>query len=152
MRSLALAILVLSVSACGGSQTSQSTTTPASAPAAEKSLFERLGGLEAIGAVVDDFLANVGADERINQRFANTDLALLRTLLVDQICMATGGPCTYTGRNMADAHAGMGITNGEFGALVEDLVKTLKKFNVPEKEQGELLSALGGMKGDIVGK
>lgn len=152
MRSLALAILVLPVFACGAAQTSPSRATPASASAAEASLFQRLGGLEALGAVVDDFLANVGADERINQRFANTDLAHLRTLLVDQLCMATGGPCTYTGRNMVDAHAGMGITSDEFGALVEDLVKTLKKFNVPDKEQGELLAALGGMKGDIVGK
>jgi hemoglobin len=149
MRSLLFAILALSITACGGSKATQAETTPAPTMP-DKPLFERLGGLPAIAAVVDDFLANVGADARINQRFANTDLGHLKKLLVDQICMATGGPCTYTGRNMVDAHTGMGITDEEFGALVEDLVKTLNKLNVPEKEQGELLSALGGMKGDIV--
>jgi hemoglobin len=71
-------------------------------------------------------------------------------MLVDQICAQTGGPCTYTGRSMKEAHANMGITEGEFDALVEDLVTTLKAFNVPDKEQNELLTALGTMKVDIV--
>jgi hemoglobin len=73
-----------------------------------------------------------------------------KTMLVDQICAQTGGPCTYTGRSMKEAHANMGITEGEFDALVEDLVTTLKAFNVPDKEQNELLTALGTMKVDIV--
>jgi hemoglobin len=119
---------------------------------AEKSLYERLGGLEAITAVVDEFLKNVGADTRINARFANADMPRLRQMLIDQVCEATGGPCKYTGKNMVESHTGMAITEDEFNALVEDLVKALDKFNVPEKEKGELLGALGGMKGDIVGR
>ena len=102
--------------------------------------------------MVDDFLGNVGGDTRINKRFAGTDLPRLKTLLVDQICAASGGPCTYTGRSMRDAHAGMNITDAEFGALVEDLVKSLDTFKVPAREKQELLGALGGMKPDIVGK
>jgi len=73
-------------------------------------------------------------------------------MLVDQICQATGGPCTYKGQTMLAAHKGMKITDAEFTALVEDLVKSLDKFKVGAPEKNELLSALGGMKGDIVGQ
>jgi hemoglobin len=71
-------------------------------------------------------------------------------MLVDQVCEASGGPCTYSGRDMKEAHLGMGVTSGEFDALVEDLVATLDKFSVPSAEQGELLGLLGPMKPDIV--
>jgi len=71
-------------------------------------------------------------------------------MLVDQVCEATGGPCTYTGRGMPETHDGMGVTAGEFDALVEDLVATLDEFDVPKAEQGELLGLLGPMRADIV--
>jgi len=118
----------------------------------QKSLYERLGGKEAITAVVDDFVANVAADNRINGFFAKTNIPRLKANLVDQICQATGGPCTYTGRDMKTAHKGMGITDANFNALVEDLQKSLNKFKVPEKEQGELLGILGSLKPQIVGQ
>jgi hemoglobin len=71
-------------------------------------------------------------------------------MLVDQVCEATGGPCTYTGRDMKETHTGMGVTKGEFESLVEDLVATLDQFNVPKPEQQELLGLLGPMQTDIV--
>src|ERR1700744_3562072 len=74
----------------------------------KKSLYERLGGIDAIRAVVDDFVANGAADKRINKFFAHPEIDRLKRNLVDQICQGTGGPCTYTGRSMMDAHAGMG--------------------------------------------
>lgn len=117
---------------------------------AKKSLYERLGGAPAIQAVVDDFIGNVAADERINRRFANANIPRLKRMLVDQICEAAGGPCKYTGQSMRAAHAGMGISEAEFNALVEDLVKSLDKFKVPAQEKSELLGALGAMKGEIV--
>ena len=120
--------------------------------APKQPLYDRLGGKGAIQAVVDDFIGNVAADARINQRFANADIPRLKTKLVEQICEASGGPCKYTGATMLDAHRGMNVTDGEFNALVEDLVKALDKFKVPSQEKGELLSALGGMKPQIVGK
>jgi hemoglobin len=123
-----------------------------SALAQEKSLYERLGGKEAITAVVNDFAGRVLADERINKKFSKSDPARLTAMLVDQICMATGGPCKYTGQDMKTAHKSMGVTEGEFNALVEDLVAALDKFNVPEKEKGELLGLLGPMKPSIVEK
>lgn len=118
----------------------------------EKSLYDRLGGKPAITAVVDDFVGRVAADTRINGKFATADIPRLKTMLVDQICQASGGPCTYTGRDMKTAHAGMRITGDEFDALVGDLVATLNKFKVGEREKNQLLSVLGPMKKDIVEK
>lgn len=114
------------------------------------SLYDRLGGKEAIVAVVDDFVANVAADKRINGQFANANIPRLKMRLVEQICVGTGGPCTYSGQDMKTAHAGMNISGAHFSALVEDLVTTLDKFQVPEKEKNELLAILGPMKADIV--
>jgi hemoglobin len=114
------------------------------------SLYERLGGLDAIAAAVDSFAARCAGDDRINAKFARTDIPRLKKMLVDQLCEATGGPCTYTGRDMRAAHDGMGVTAGEFDALVEDLVATLDEFNVPKAEQDELLSLLAPLRGDIV--
>ncbi len=119
---------------------------------AQKSLYDRLGGKPAITAVIDDFIGNVAADVRINQRFANANIARLKTMLVDQICEAAGGPCKYSGQTMVEAHRGMNIEDAEFTALVEDLVRSLDKFKVPAKEKNELLAALGGLKPQIVGK
>lgn len=113
-------------------------------------LYERLGGQPAIDAVVDDFVANVAADPRINRFFANSNIPRLKRLLSEQICAAAAGPCTYTGRDMKTTHAGMGVTERHFNALVEDLVKSLDKYKVPQKEQQELLGLLGPMKPDIV--
>ena len=119
-------------------------------PGVAPSLYDRLGKKEAITAVVDDFVGRVANDGRINGKFANANIPHLKAMLVEQICAASGGPCTYTGRDMKATHAGMAITNEQFDALVGDLVATLNKFNVPEREKKELLGALGPMRKDIV--
>ena len=113
-------------------------------------LYDRLGGLDAITAVVDSFVARCAADDRINRKFARTDVPRLKKMLVDQVCEATGGPCTYSGRDMRETHDGMGVTAGEFDALVGDLVATLDGFSVPAAEQQELLGILGSLRGEIV--
>jgi hemoglobin len=132
------------VAGCGGGMQGDKTVME------NKSLYDRLGGTPAITAVVDDFIGNVAADTRINRRFANADIPRLKRMLVDQICQASGGPCTYTGASMKDAHKGMKITDAEFNALVADLVKSLDKFKVGAPEKNDLLGALGAMKPDIV--
>ena len=114
------------------------------------SLYERLGGLDAITAVVDSFAARCAGDDRINRKFARTDIPRLKKMLVDQVCEAAGGPCVYTGRTMRETHDGMGVTAGEFDALVEDLVATLNEFEVAKAEQEELLGLLGPMRDAIV--
>ena len=125
------------------------TTQPSMA---DKSLYDRLGGKPAITAVVDDFVGRVAGDNRINGFFAKANVPRLKAQLVDQICEASGGPCKYTGRDMKTAHRGMGVNSAAFDALVGDLVATLDKFNVGEREKRELLAALGPMKSDIVEK
>lgn len=116
----------------------------------QPSLYERLGKREAITAVVDDFVGRVASDGRINGKFANANIPRLKAMLVEQICAASGGPCTYTGRDMKTTHTGMAITNEQFDALVGDLVSSLNKFNVPEREKKELLGALGPLRKDVV--
>jgi hemoglobin len=128
------------------------TASVAHATFTQRTLYQRLGGKQAITAVVDDFVGNVARDKRINKFFAKTNIPRLKRLLVAQICAGSGGPCTYTGRTMKAAHRGLGIRNRDFNALVEDLVKSLNKFNVGPREQQELLALLGPMRGDIVEK
>ncbi len=120
-------------------------------------LYARLGGNSAISAVVDQFIANVAADTRINAFFAaaasdQARLTKLRNNLINQIGEATGGSEKYTGLDMKTAHKGMNITDAHFTALVEDLVASLDKFKVGTTEKNELLTALASMKSDIVGQ
>jgi hemoglobin len=114
------------------------------------SLYERLGGLDAITAVVDSFVARCAGDDRINRKFERTDIPRLKEMLLDQVWEAAGGPCTYTGRDMRETHDGMEVTAGEFDALVKDLLATLDELDVPKADQDELLGLLGPMRGDIV--
>jgi hemoglobin len=147
MRRLAAAVFM--VAACGG-HPAPVAKAPAHQPAASQSLYQRLGGQGAIVAVVDDFVDRVAADARINLRFGNTDIPRLKSLLVEQVCMATGGPCHYSGRDMESTHAGMELVDEEFDALVGDLAATLDKLEVGAKEKNELLGALGPLKPQIV--
>jgi hemoglobin len=127
------------------------TTMAQAQPAApHKSLYERLGGVPAITAVVDDFVGNVARDRRINGFFAHANIPRLKFLLVQQICQASGGPRIYTGRDMKSVHRGMGISGRHFNALVQDLGRSLNKFKVRPREQKDLVAALAPLKKDIV--
>ncbi len=133
----------------------QQADPAASAAVAPESLHGRLGGTAAIAKVVDAFVANVAGDARINKRFARVagDTAAMlqfKQKLVDQICAGAGGPCTYTGLDMKATHKGMGITDADFDALVQDLVKALDGAGVPQKEKDDLLAVLGPMRSDMV--
>ena len=118
-------------------------------------LYKRLGGREGIALVVGDFVTNMAGDSRVNARFKDmkpADVEKLRSNLADQICDATGGPCSYVGRDMKTAHKGMKITDGEWNATVENLSKALDKNKVDPKDKSELLGVLAPMKADIVGQ
>jgi len=116
----------------------------------QQTLYDRLGGAAAVTAVVDDFVGRCAADSRINGKFARTDIPRLKAMLVEQVSAATGGPVQYTGRSMAETHHGMGVTGGEFEALVEDLLATLNQFNVPGSLQAELIGILAPIRADVV--
>ena len=121
----------------------------------QASLYTRLGGTPAITAVVDEFAARVVRDDRIKHFFKPAiddpgELASFKAHLAQMICQTSGGPCIYEGQNMKTAHEGMGITDADFDALIEDLVVALTVFKVGEKEKSELLGGLGALRKDIV--
>ena len=136
-----------------GAGTNFSASCPPPPPKAP--LYKRLGGREGIAIVVGDFVAIMAADPRVNARFQTMkppEVEKLKSNLSDQICDATGGPCSYLGRDMKAAHKGMQITEAEWTATVENLGKALDKNKVGAEEQKELVAALGPMKPDIVGQ
>lgn len=113
-------------------------------------LYAQFGGQAGVEALVEEFLVRLLEDERINAQFAETDLVNLNDRLVEQFCVELGGPCTYTGRDMAESHAGLGITEADFNALVEDLVDAMDARGIPRAAQNRLLARLAPMHGDIV--
>jgi hemoglobin len=143
----AVVLMVLMFGALAASAAAQNTMASAQP---QKSLYERLGGLDAIKAVIDDFVGRVAADTRINMKFAKSDVPRVKLHLVEQVCAATGGPCQYTGQDMKTTHKNMKVTEGEFKALIDDLTQTLDKFNVGAQEKSELLGALAGFHDQIV--
>ncbi len=123
------------------------------ADAPQKSLYQRLGGYDAIAAVTDDFIMRLAQDKQLGrflQGHSKDSLGKIRQHVVELICSVSGGPCVYMGRDMKSAHQGMGITDADWQAAVNDLVATLDKFKVPEKEKNELLGAVASLKNDIV--
>jgi len=151
---IATGLALLAILACAKKDEAATDTTAGStAPAdstANRTLYDRLGGKGAITAVVDTFVAHVAADNRINKKFAKSNIPRVKSEIVDQVCAATGGPCTYTGRSMKEAHRNMKVTEGEFNALVDDLTTALDDYKVPTAEKEELLGKLATMKADIV--
>lgn len=135
---------------------SSSVYAQGSADKKEKSLYDRLGGVYAIATVVDDFIERVLVNDILNANPAVREArdrvpkAGLKYRVTEMVCMATGGPCTYTGRSMKDSHRHLNITEKEWDALVVDFKATLAHFKVPEKEQAELLAIVGSTKADIV--
>ena len=121
----------------------------------DKSLYQRLGGYDAIAAVVDDFFGRLAADD-LNGKFlatlADDRKKQARQLTIDFICQKTGGPCLYLGRDMLETHKGMGISKADWDASVVDLNATLDKFEVQGKEREEVLGFIASLEPEIVDK
>ena len=118
----------------------------------QPTLYDRLGGLPALTAVVDKTIDSAARDPRTSRSFKGIKLQGVKESVVAQLCEATGGPCKYEGANMRKAHHGLDITSAEFDAFAQQLVATLDAFKVPQREKDELLQMLAPMKGDIVTK
>ena len=130
---------------------------PAGSPpaAANATLYQRLGGYDALAAVTDDFLGRMLGDPKMAPYFESLDdggKKRVRQMIVDQLCAATGGPCVYVGADMAKAHKGLNISETAFGVAAQYLTATLDKFQVPQKEKDEVLAIVGSTRNDIVGK
>jgi hemoglobin len=133
----------------------QTKTETAHAAASTPSLYKRLGGYDAIAAVIDEFLVRLAADKQLSRflvGMSDSSKGRLRQLAVEQTCQATGGPCVYIGRDTKTAHKGLGITGSDWELAVKHLTGALDKFSVPEKEKTELLGIISSLKGDIVEK
>lgn len=121
--------------------------------AQDKSLYERLGGYDAISAVVDDFAPKLFNDPIVGKRFfgmGKDSREGFRQKNKNLVCIATGGPCKVISRPAKVVHGGSGIKATEFNIVVNHLVDSLNKFEVPAKEQKELLAIVGSLRPDIV--
>lgn len=137
----------------------EALTKPSSAPASGLGLapgrvrfYEELGGKPGIDAIVADLVSIVLDDKRINATFEGVDLDRLRTRLAEQFCAVSGGPCTYSGKSMAESHEDLQITNAQFNALVENLQLALERRGVPSRAQNRLLARLAPTQREIVTK
>lgn len=122
----------------------------ATPPAA--SLYDRLGGLPAITAVVDKSVDRHTVDPRTRRSFENINLKALKASIVSQVCSATGGPCKYEGAPMIKAHQGLAITPLEFDTAIGHIRASLDELHVGAREQQEFLQIVLPMKSDIVGR
>ena len=128
---------------------------PEPSMAAQNSLYQRLGGYDALAAVTDDFITRLATDPKEGRFFVglSTDSKVrVRQHVVDFLCVATGGPCKYTGRDMVTAHTGLGITEEDWTISLNALSATLNKFKVPAAEQQDVLTAIASLKSQIVGR
>jgi len=122
----------------------------------QPSLYERLGGVYAIAAVVDDFIDRIMKDSRLNanpkvdEAHHRVSKAGFKYLVTEQVCWAAGGPQQYTGKSMRDSHAHLDITEFEWQSFLDDLRQTFDFFEVPAAERAELLAIVESTKSDIV--
>ena len=145
-RILPVCILALSVFLCPSLSVAETSTS-------QKILYDRLGGYDAISAVVDVFLTKVWAAPVVGRFFVGmgTDTRnQLRQKNKNLICANTGGPCKKINRPLKLVHKGLGITDAEFDIVVNHLVDTLKEFKVPQQEHDELMKKVWGLRSYVV--
>jgi len=126
---------------------------PRTGLAQETSLYERLGGYDAVSAVVDDFAGKLFIDPVVGARFfgmSDDSREGFRQKNKNLVCAVTGGPCKVISRSAATTHGGLGIKASEFDIVAQHLVDTLNKFKVPQKEHNELMAIIGTLRPDIV--
>ena len=134
--------------------TDAGSAEPVDAAPPAKPLYDRLGGKDGVDTVVDSFSKNLLADPRVNKLFKKSKdgLAHFKAQLGDQVCQLAGGPCQYSGKDMKEAHKGMGIADAQFDAVVEDLKLALDEKGASEQDKSELFAGLAPMRADIVEK
>jgi hemoglobin len=130
--------------------------THSEATPVQKSLYDRLGGVYAIAAVIDDFIDRImdnprlNANPKVDEAHHRVSRAGFKYLVTEMVCWATGGPQQYTGRSMYDSHVHLDITEDEWQVFLADLQACLDHFAVPKAEQGELFALVDSTKSDIV--
>jgi hemoglobin len=149
--SLSGAVLIVG----NGCATAAARPAPQAPATASRTLYQRVGGIEALAAVTDDFLGRVTADPKLKPFFKGLeekDMQRIRQHVVDQLCAATGGPCFYPGKDMKLAHEQFEITADIYDTFVAHLGATLDKFKVPDRERNELATIYNSMRTQIVNR
>jgi hemoglobin len=133
-------------------QSAGQTAAPINAKtrAVDDSLYQAFGEKAGLTALMDDFVKRLVADKRIGSFFKDTNQANLAQQLTDQLCMLSGGPCTYAGAPMKEVHADMDITKGDFNALVEVLQVSMDAKGIPFGAQNRMLARLAPMHREVV--
>ena len=160
LKQIALVVLILGTLAITATATPQTSPHASMAVATDgaqekKSLYLRLGGYDAIAAVVDDFIGRLVADNRFTKFFvghSEDSLKKIRMHVIDQLCAAAGGPCLYIGRDMKASHHGLGITGADWDESAKHLVESLDKFKVGKQEKDDVMAFVGTLRKDIVDK
>jgi hemoglobin len=119
----------------------------------DKSLYERLGGYDAIAAVTDALMVRIKNDDKLRRFYDHRGadgIAREQQLLVDYLCASSGGPMIYTGRDMKTLHIGMRLDEEDWQRAVDHLIATLEAFKVPEPEKSEMLAFIVSLKPEIV--
>lgn len=145
---LSACLLALSASVAPAQNQSRAADTPVIAK--DDHLYKAFGGHDGLVRIMDDFMINLLADPRTEPFFVSADQVRIKALLVEQFCVILGGPCTYSGRSMKEAHQGMNVGEANFYALVEALQKAMNKNHVPFSAQNKLLAALAPQHRDII--
>ena len=123
---------------------------PAPAHPELRSVLDQFGGEAGLVALMDELMPILLADERMRPFFEFSDQAMIKRHLVEQFCVILGGSCTYTGRDMKESHAFLGIDRADFNALVEDLQIAMERRGIPFRAQNKLLAKLAPMHREII--
>ena len=116
----------------------------------EDNLYLALGGEQAVAVIVENFILEIAGDERIIDHFEVSNVQRFRVMMNEHLCMVADGPCEYTGDSMIDTHAGMGVTEGDFNAIVENMMAAMNKAGIPLGPQNRLLARLATFRGEII--
>lgn len=150
LRVLCLALLA-GLAACAHTTSSEpSSYRPASDRPSSDRLYRELGELPGIERLIDGLLDNIARDDRIFPLFREANIDRFRSKLIEKFCSLSGGPCTYTGASIIDAHSGMQITEAQFNALVEDLIDAMEAQQIPVGTQNRLLAILAPMRPEVI--
>lgn len=114
------------------------------------SLYEELGEKQGITTLVDRFIEEIAADERIVNHFRETNAERFRSKLIEQFCVLSSGPCEYTGKSMLVIHGGLNISEADFNALVEDLISAMEQQALKTSTQNKLLKQLAPLRAQII--
>lgn len=116
----------------------------------DDTLYRALGGEQAIAVIVENFILEIARDERIIDHFEVSNVQRFRVMMNEHLCMVADGPCQYTGDSMVDTHAGMGVTEADFNAIVENMMAAMDKAGIPLGPQNRLLARLATFRGEII--